>query len=666
MSSIKRLANSFFLYCLGIGVLLAILSSTTSARTIEHNSKGQDQPSSAKKQAEPSKVQDLTQNSSQLEFSIGNLSVPFLLKKWGSPLLDQGIDASRKGHKEELNLIITDAKTVTANSIEDYVGWAVVEPTEGNWRWQTYKQNANTIINSRVKYTPYVWMQNLPSWVRYNPNYRHATCVEHGMESEALSIFDPQTTQLFDRFFGEMQQQLGSQISLLRVGSPNDFGEATYPVGNATFAFPDKHLHPGFWVDEPEARANFKEAMKSKYNTINDLNSAWGTEFASFELLAYPLNASQRRWWLDFVNWYHATHTERLGGLMDVILKHFPTTPINLNFGFPDERIIYGQDLTGLTKVMAAKGLHLRTPTGNSVPFFYTKRIATAVNYYKPQGFSSEPIDGDATINDIASAVFKDLTTGITLHFDYPSNLVRGKSLIDQERLLWQGKYPEIDSAIFFSTTGHRLDDSQRDQGFKGYPDNLAPFTEALRDIIDYDVVDEQLITDGALANYHAIIWPIALTTEATTLAKLRAWVEAGGVLIVGDLASISTVEGDKGVFADLAGDTSDVLSVGKGLIYNAHKDIGKLAGTIATRPYARLAGHSSDFLPPLDVIPDGILTSEFDNGILLFNKTDKVVTKKFSLPEGSWRVTYHNLPDQVELPPLAIRWIDGQTGQIK
>ena len=601
---------------------------------------------------------------SELGFSIGNLSVPFLLKKWGSPLIEMGVDPSRAAHERELAGMLEDASVVGAQSIEDYVGWAVVESRRGEWKWTAYRKDARAIAGSGLKYVPFVWIQNLPRWVRRDASYPRARCVEHGLECEALSVFSPRTKQLYDRFFGRMAADFGEPIDLLRVGAPNDFGETTYPVGAATFAFPDRHIHPGFWVDEVDARAHFAARMRSRYGSIDALNLAWGTEFASFDVLEYPADATGRRWWLDFVNWYHDAHTEKMGEILDVVATHFPSTPLNLNLGFPDERIVYGQDLSGVVKVVSERHQHLRTPTGFAVPFFYTKRVATAARYYGLSGFSSEPQDGEAPVEAIAFAAFKDLTTAVTLHFDYAPNMVRGRDSIEAERRLWRGEYPEIDTALFFSTTAHRLDDRRREQGFSGYPDNLVPLTEGLRDVVDYDVVDERLVADGALSNYRVLVWPIGFVAEAATLSQLRAWVEGGGVLVVGNLANVATVEGDRGAFADLP--TGTVISVGSGTIIDTNGDIDQLAALVATRGYVQLGAiSSSSLLPPVDRLADGVLVSEFDDGIMLFNTTNTTVTKELSIPLGEWRFSYEGLPRQVPLPAFAIRWVDGRTGEV-
>lgn len=601
---------------------------------------------------------------SELGFSIGNLSVPFLLKKWGSPLIGMGVDPSRAAHERELAGILDDASVVGAQSIEDYVGWAVVESRRGTWKWNAYRKDARAIAGNGLRYVPFVWIQNLPRWVRRDASYPRARCVEHGLECEALSVFSPRTMQLYDRFFGRMAAEFGEPIDLLRVGAPNDFGETTYPVGAATFAFPDRHIHPGFWVDEVDARAHFAASMRTKYGSIDALNLAWGTELASFDVLEYPTDATGPRRWLDFVNWYHDAHTEKMGEILDVVATHFPSTPLNLNLGFPDERIVYGQDLSGVVKAVSLRHQHLRTPTGFSVPFFYTKRVATAARHYGLSGFSSEPQDGEAPVEAIAFAVFKDLTTAVTLHFDYAPNMVRGRDSIEAERRLWRGEYPEVDTALFFSTTAHRLDDRRRDQGFPGYPDNLLPRTEGLRDVVDYDVVDERLVADGALARYRVLVWPLGFVTEATTLSQLRAWVESGGVLVVGSLAEVTTVEGDRGAFADLPAGTE--IPLGSGAIIDTNGDFDQLASLVATRGYVQLGAlPSSALLPPLDRVADGVLVSEFDDGILLFNTTNTMVTKELSIPPGEWRLSYDGLPQQVPLPALAIRWVEGRTGEV-
>ncbi len=398
------------------------------------------------------------------------------------------------------NVLVQQAHADGANGVEDYVGWAVVEPKAGHWDWSAYQENAREIRKAGLKYVPYVWVQNLPSWVRRGADYRFATCLEHGKPSEYLSVFSPKTVEAYDRVFAQLKAALGTQIDALRIGSPCDYGETHYPAGAASQAFPVAHVHMGWWAGEPEARQHFLRWVEKKYNGIDRLNAAWRTQFTGFEF-DYPRDPTSPRRWLDFVEWYHEALIERLGVLFDVARKHFPETPICTNLGWPFEKIVLGQDLSGLVKMLASRKMIVRTPTGPMVTHLYTRRVSTAARFYHPAGLSTEPVDGSAPLNEIAGALFKDLTTGATWHFDYPQNMERGRESFRQARSLPRHDYPRIDAAIFFSTTAHRLEnwDNWREGFGGGYPEGMAPWLEGLRDILDYDVVDERLIDDGAL-----------------------------------------------------------------------------------------------------------------------------------------------------------------------
>ena len=134
--------------------------------------------------------------------------------------------------------------------------------------------------------------------------------------------------------------------------------------------------------------------------------------------------------WLDFVEWYHEALIERLGVLFDVARKHFPKTPICVNLGWPFEKIVLGQDLSGLVKMLASKGMIVRTPTGPMVPHLYTDGLRRPPGFTSPARLSSEPMDGSASLGEIAGALFKDLTTGVTWHFDYPENIERAARIV--------------------------------------------------------------------------------------------------------------------------------------------------------------------------------------------------------------------------------------------
>ena len=116
-----------------------------------------------------------------------------------------------------------------------------------------------------------------------------------------------------------------------------------------------------------------------------------------------------------------------------------------------------------------------------------------------------------------------------------------------------------------------------------------------------------------------------------------------GGTLLVRDLAAVRTVEGDR--ITTLAG---------KGRVVDAGGILERLAEAVRTRD-RQMTG-----LPPLDARHDGVITSLFDDGILLFNRNAKEVDRGTAVPAGPWDVDYTGLPRRITLPPLAIRWLSG------
>ena len=369
------------------------------------------------------------------------------------------------------------------------------------------------------------------------------------------------------------------------------------------------------------------------------LNAAWSTSVSSFETIDYPKDPKSPRYWLDFIHWYQDGFTEGMGKVVAIAQKHFPKTPININFGWPYEKVTLGVDIPGLAKMAADKGLCLRTPTGPHVPFLMTKRVATAARYYPPARFSSEPVGNSAKAEEMARRLFQKL--------DHRRQLAHGlhrqlracqESLAEYRQLAAGAEYPQIDTALFFPTTAHFLDDwsNWRANGFGGgFPEGLQAYAEKLRDMVDYDVVDERLVSDGFLKPYRFLIWPRGKIAEAETMQEVKTWVASGGTLLIAGLEDIKTVEQDHGVFEDLAKlpATDGVRQVGKGRIIK----IGDKAEDL-----------DAVFPAALDA-RDGVLVSTFKEGTLVFNKTGQTVVKKMSVK---------SVPTEITLAPLQFRWV--------
>jgi hypothetical protein len=75
-----------------------------------------------------------------------------------------------------------------------------------------------------------------------------------------------------------------------------------------------------------------------------------------------------------------------------------------------------------------------------------------------------------------------------------------------------------------------------------------------MRSVADYDFAGEQMILDGALDRYKALIFLHGMVTEKAVLDKIDQWVQAGGtaifaVRVQGFNEGLATVEGDLGTW---------------------------------------------------------------------------------------------------------------------
>ena len=618
----------------------------------------------------------------RLLFTIGNLSDDRLFQAWGSPVVDQ-LGLTPESLIARRDSLLDWAARLDVDAIEDVAAWAVVETSPGAWDWTVYRDNAGAAARRGLGYIVYSWIHSLPRWVRDDPDLPRSTCLEHGEQTDFPSIFSERTVELYERYYKELKDNLGDVIDLVRFGSPMDYGEVAYPAGLGGHAeLPVRHCHEGFWVGEAEARAHFRGAMSARYGgDIAALNRAWGTDHSAFATLGYPERDAPPLARLDFVTWYHDALTERAMVLIDVVKRHFPRTPIVFNFGWAFEKTVFGFDAAGIVREATRRGIETRFPGGACVGFLYTKRMATICRHYQPPAVSSEP-GGGQTPEAVTLNLFKDLTTGVTWHFDYPDNNESVPGSFSTARALWKhGDYPLVDCAVFFPTTYHRLLPEAAENlqgegatGYPGYPPGLISFAESLRSVLDYDVVDETLIAEGALSRYRVLIWPIGDTALEATLTEMVEWVRRGGVLLVPDVAAVHAFESGAHALMD-AGAGGGVSSMGAGCIvavpagdiekihwlrefqgccpgYDPHANPGFAAWLADVRGTLQAADRQPALQLALDrLTPEAseptVLSSRFEDGLMLHNTR--------ALPVS---VIPRSLGSPVDLGPLEIRWV--------
>ncbi len=142
----------------------------------------------------------------------------------------------------------------------------------------------------------------------------------------------------------------------------------------------------------------------------------------------------------------------------------------------------------------------------------------------------------------------KSVSQGSTGYFDWASNAVNNRDVYYRYGKFLRVEKPVVDVAMFYPAEAQRLRVTQP---------TAQTFTRAcayLRDVGNFDIVDDRMVRDGCLSGYRVLVLWEGLLAEPETLAKIKAWVEEGGVLLAYDFGKVRTFAGDDSWFQDLFG----------------------------------------------------------------------------------------------------------------
>lgn len=493
---------------------------------------------------------------------------------------------------------------------EDYIAWGAVEREPGKWDFAQHDAMEKAMHAAGMKYVVYDWAHFPPTWLRNSPDATLLRCMDHDQPTNYLSVFDPRTVAWYDHFYKAVHDHFGDRIDDMYACVLGPYGEGNYPL-----RVPDwinmGHCHEGYWCADPAATKSFIAAMRAKYADVAAMNAAWGTKLASFDEVrpprelkdekfkptpaAFPTAQDKRRW-LDFIEWYHQAIIDFAGNSAKALLKYYPPQKVRLKPGGTAagiNPIPWGTYSPGYAKMAKGLGIVLQ-PADSQGAVFADKWLGTAYTFYGVK-LGTEPASGlDAKA--FHRRVFSDVGAGASQIFTY--EFEQHAADIAKYAHLYTGKPGETAVAVYCPTTLWRL-------GGDVWPTIRA--CNPLRDLCEFDVLDELLISDGALtpAKYKALVIFQADVVDEPILKKVDAFIEAGGKVIrVGD-APIRGVSGAEWQTAAKLPHTPDIA-----------KDKAWLT---------ELAKQLSS-IPGVDGQLDGLWTSHRGSEVLLFNPTAKPI----------------------------------------
>jgi hypothetical protein len=409
------------------------------------------------------------------------------------------------------------------------------------------------------------------------------------------------------RFLTEFGKHYGSNPALLgvRLGPTANYGEAQYPATGAWgYRGRPLHTHLGYWVGDDNAAADFRRWLSPRYATIDDLNKAWGgPAFQSFEDIKpfLPITALNTRMRKDFSTWYMDAMTGWCEKWAKWAREAMPNVSIFQSSGGWGA-VEIGTDYIAHTKSMAALegGIRLTNENDSYVNnFCVTRPAASAARFYGTM-FGTEPA-GFSSRRGVMNRLFNIVTNDGKHLFFYHGNLYDNDQAIDgwlaNAPLLDQRAQPMVDVGVLYPDTANKLDDSIMRHLNASV---LFQSAYAMRSVMDYDFVGEQMILDGALERYKVLVFLAGRVTEKPVLERIDQWVRSGGTVIYplregSRLVPLATVEGDSSIFEKWqSGDTGG----GRVLLYAWHADRKyylayvrkQLGGMAAIRPEVRRA----------------------------------------------------------------------------
>jgi hypothetical protein len=310
------------------------------------------------------------------------------------------------------------------------------------------------------------------------------------------------------------------------------------------------HCHEGYWCADEFAIKAFQAAMEKKYGDIARLNAAWNTQLKVFadvrppeqiaqpgfkpKPAAFPSPQDKRRW-LDFITWYHQAIIDFAEQSLKIVLKYFPPEKVRIKPGGSAggvNPISWGTYCPGYARMAKGYGIVIQPADCQGAPFA-DKWMGTAYQFYGVKE-STEPASAlDA--KRFVRRMFLDASAGASQFFTY--EFEQHVPEIQKYIHLITGQPGETEIAVYCPTTLYRLGE------------NLWYTIQAsneMRDLCDYDVLDEALIRDGALTapRYKVLVIYQASVVDEPVLQKFSDFQKAGGRIIVVGSTPIKDVAG--------------------------------------------------------------------------------------------------------------------------
>lgn len=248
-------------------------------------------------------------------------------------------------------------KELGIQSISTHIWWSVAEPEDNKFDWSYYNKLSQIIIDKGLKWSPIISFHScqkisencnikVPSWIW--SKYKDSDQIEDPRDLKFVS-FDGSINEEYISFWAtdivaiEYKEFIQSFINnfnkldsniLEIVVSLGPSGELRYPISELQQSKPQAYSQL--------AKQSFRSFVKSKYKTVDNVNSSWDVELKHINDIQPPQNHSffldkgyKSTYGKDFYDWYNNSLTEHGIIVLTTIIRelnkegsNFINTPI--------------------------------------------------------------------------------------------------------------------------------------------------------------------------------------------------------------------------------------------------------------------------------------------------------------------------------------------------
>jgi len=255
-----------------------------------------------------------------------------------------------------------------------------------------------------------------------------------------------------------------------------------------------------------------------------------------------------KKQWQDFMEWYFNSMSDFAEFWLKAARKHFPQTKIYLvtgGIGEPASGADFSQQVKIAKKYKA--GIRITNQTNDyQQSFILTRLVSSAARFYGVY-FTTEEEAILQTGPGLVMRIFDALSSGAVglycknfistgnddpcIKKDLPAGKITtaGRSLGKNLGLLSfknSIRKPLIKTAVLFPLNYIILD--------SGLIKGLYNQSAQIRDILDFDLIDERMILDGALPKYEFLLVLAGNLPSGKILDKIKKWENRGGKIVVG------------------------------------------------------------------------------------------------------------------------------------